>query len=225
MSSEDPFASAAEGATKGALEYAEDKIKELVIKFRNRDIAFVQDVETINTAKEQRNLSEYKYFKQYIDNRDYRILFQLGLTLRKFEKDNKRLIRLRDKILLKYGEKGLHIAQFVQNGLINKYVGNILESSTIDPEDLTLEIEKLFDNMENIVNYIEQFDNVDKKVKEITTKILAYSPKIYVICSSKSAMEKCQKVLKGVLKEIQNYEVELYKTDIKEVLFLKRKLT
>jgi len=224
MSSKDPLASAAKGATKAAFEYAEEKIKELVIRFRNRDIAFVQDVDTINTAKEQRNLSEYKYFKQYIENRDYRILFQLGLTLRKFEKDNKRLARLRDKILLKYGENGLHIAQFVQNGLINKYVGNILESSTIDPEDLTVEIEKLFYNIENIVNYIEQFDNVDKKVKEITTKILAYSPKIYVICSSKSAMEKCQKVLKGVLKEIQNYEVELYKTDIKEVLFLKRKL-
>jgi hypothetical protein len=63
---------------------------------------------------------------------------------------------------------------------------------------------------------------VDKKAKEIVTKILAYSPRTYIICSSKSAMEPCQKVLKGVLKEIQNYEVELYKTDIKEVFFLKR---
>lgn len=191
--------------------------------FFNRDIAFIQDVDTINTVKEQRNLSEYKYFKQYIVNSDYRILFQLGLTLRKFEKNNKRLTRLRDKIVLKYGESGLHIAQFVQNGLINKCVGNILESSTIDPEDLTGEIEKLFYNIENIVNYIEQFDNVDKKVKEITTKMLAHSPKLYIICSSKSAMGKCQQIINEVLKEIQNYAVELYKTDIKEVFFLKRK--
>lgn len=223
MSSEDPLASIAEGVTKGTLKYAEDKIKGFVTRFLNRDLAFVQDVDTINTVKEQRNLSEYKYFKQYIVNSDYRILFQLGLTLRKFEKNNKRLTRLRDKIVLKYGESGLHIAQFVQNGLINKYVGNILESSTIDPEDLTGEIDKLFINIENIVNYIEQFDNVDKKAKEIATKILAHSPKLYIICSSKSAIEKCHKVLNGVLKEIQNYEVELYKTDIKEVFFLKRK--
>jgi hypothetical protein len=222
MSSKDPLASAAEGATKGALDYAEDKIKELVTRFLNRDIAFVQDVETIKTAKDAKHASEYKYFQQYITLSDYRILFQLGLTLRRFEKDNKRLTLLRDKIVLKYGEKGLHIAQFVQNGLVNKYVGNILETSTIDPEDLTVEIEKLFDNIENIVNYIEQFDNVDKKVKEIVTKILAYSPKTYVICSTKSAMEQCQKVLQRVLKEISNYEVELYKTDIKEVYFLKR---
>ena len=75
MSSEDPFASAAEGATKGALEYAEDKIKELVIKFRNRDIAFVQDPETINIAKEQRKTSEWNLFKQYVDDPDLHILF------------------------------------------------------------------------------------------------------------------------------------------------------
>lgn len=222
MSSKDPLASVAEGVTKGGLEYAEDKIKGYITRLLNRDLAFIQDVDTINSVKEQRNLSEYKYFKQYIVNRDYRILFQLGLTLRKFEKNNKRLTRLRDKIVLRYGESGLHIAQFVQNGLINKYVGNILESSTIDPEGLTGEIEKLFDNIENIVNYIEQFDNVDKKVKEIVTKILAHSPKLYIICSSKSAIEKCQRVLNEVSKEIQNYEVELYKTDIKEVFFLKR---
>lgn len=61
-----------------------------------------------------------------------------------------------------------------------------------------------------------------KKVKEIVTKILAHSPKTYIICSSKSAMEQCQKVLNGVLKQIQDYEVESYKTDIKEVFFLKR---
>jgi hypothetical protein len=222
MSSKDPLASVAEGATKGFLEYTEDKAKEFITKFLNRKLAFVQDVETINTVKDAKRASEYKYFQQYISNSDYRILFQLGLTLRRFEKDNKRLTLLRDKIVLKYGEKGLHIAQFVQNGLVGKYVGNILEVSTIDPKDLPTEIEKLFGNIENIVNYIEQLDNVDKKVKEIVTKMLAYSPRIYVICSTKSAMELCHKILERVMKEISNYEVELYKTDIKEVYFLKR---
>jgi phage-related protein len=224
MSSKDPVKSIAEGATKGALDYLDDKIKGYVTKLRNRELAFVEDIQTIKTAKESKDASEYKFFKQYLESSDYRVQFLLGLTLRRFEKDNKRLTRLRDKIVLKYGEKGLHIAQFVQNGLANNYLGNILETSTIDPEDLTSEIEKLFDNIENIANYVEQFDNVDKKVKEIVTKINAFAPKTYVICSSKLAMEQGQKVLKGVLKEIQNYEVELYKTDIKEVYFLRRTL-
>jgi translation elongation factor EF-1beta len=224
MSSKDPLASIAEGATKGTLEYLDDKIKGYVTRLRNRDIAFVEDIQTIKSAKESKNASEYKFFKQYIESSDYRVQFLLGLTLKKFEKDNKRLTRLRTKIVLKYGEKGLHVAQFVQNGLISNYIGNVLETLTINPEDLPIEIEKLFDNIENIVNYVEQSDNVDKKVKEIAAKINAFSPKIYVICSSKLAMEQGQKVLKGVLKEIQNYEVELYKTDIKEVYFLKRTL-
>ncbi|MGA2308858.1 MAG: hypothetical protein ABSG57_04825 [Candidatus Bathyarchaeia archaeon] len=222
MSSKDPLKSAVEGAVKGALEYLDDKITGYITKLSNRELAFIGEAQTIKTAKDSKNASEYKFFKQYIDNPNYRVQFLLGLTLRKFEKDNKRLTRLRDKILRKYGEKGLHVAQFVQNGLVNNYFGNVLETSTINPEDLTIEIEKLFDNIENIVNYIEQFDNVDKKVKEIATKINAFSPKTYIICSSKFAMEQGQKVLKGVQKEIQNYEVELYKTDIKEVYFLRR---
>lgn len=224
MSSEDPIASAAEGATKGALKYAEDKIKDLVTRFLNRELAFVQDVETIKIAKDAKNSSEYKFYQQYITNPDYRILFRLGLTLRIIEKDTKRLTRLRDKIVGRYDESGLHIAQFVQNGLIAKYVNSILETSTIDPEDLTPEIERLFGNIENIVNYIEQFDNADKKVNEIVAKILAHSPKIYVFCGSKSAMDKWRKILDGVSKEISDYDVELYRTDIKEVYFLKRRI-
>lgn len=219
MSSDDALESVAAGATKGSLEYAEDKIKELVIKLRNRDIAFVQDVETINIAKEQRTTSEWKYYQQYITNPDYRILFQLGLTLRRLEKDNKRLVALRDTIVKKYGSKGLHIAQFVQNGLVVKYIGNIMERS---PQDLELEIQGLFDNIENTVNFIEQSDKLDKKVQEIVTKILANSPKTYVICSTKSAMWQCEKVLKEVTKQISGYDCELWKTEIKEVFFLNK---
>lgn len=40
MSSNDPIESASKGVAGAVLEWSEEKIKELVIKFKNRDIAF-----------------------------------------------------------------------------------------------------------------------------------------------------------------------------------------
>ena len=120
-SSKDPLVSAAEGATRGVLGWTEEKLKGLVEKFHNRDIAFVSDLETINLAKKQRKTSEWELFRDYIEDPDLRILFQMGLTLRDLEKKNRPIAPLRQKIFKKYEIEGLHIAQVVQNGILNAY--------------------------------------------------------------------------------------------------------
>ena len=222
-SSEDSLASATEGVTKGVLSWTEQKIKEYVVKFRNKDIAFVEDPETINLAKKQRKTSEWNLFKDYIENPDLRILFQMGLTLRRLEKkkEQRHLESLRDKILNKYDANGLHIAQFVQNGFFGKFIGNILER-TATPQKLKFEIENLFQNIEKTTIFIKQLDNVDKKTDEIVTKILANSPNTFIICSSGSATAKCEKIKGKVMKRISGYIAELYKTEFKEIYFINR---
>jgi len=186
-SSEDPLASASRGALRGFLDWSEEKIKELVVKFNNRDIAFVEDPKTINLAKKQRKTSEWSLFIKYIEDPDLRILFQMGLTLRRLEKQQKQRESLRIKIHNKYGAKGLHIAQFIQNGFFGKYLGNILER-TSTPQKLTH----------------------------------AHSPNTFIICSSWSAMKKCEQIKKNVMKRISGYDAELYKTEIKEIYFLNK---
>ena len=220
-SSEKPLVDAAEGATKGALSWTADKIKELINRFENRDIAFVEDPETINLAKKQRKTSEWNLFKEYIEDPDLRILFQMGLTLRRLEKQQKQLESLRAKILTKYDAKGLHIAQFIQNGFFGKFVGNILERAST-PQKLKFEIENLLNNIEKTTIFIKQLDNEDKKTDEIVTKIMANSPNTFIICSSFSAMRKCEKIKKKVMKRISGYDAELYKTEIKEIYFLNK---
>ncbi|MEM3452723.1 MAG: hypothetical protein QW835_03740 [Candidatus Hadarchaeum sp.] len=84
MFDEKPIESAAKGATKALLEWTEEKVLQLIIKFKNRDIAFVEDPETITAVKEQRKTPEWEYFKQNVENPDLRILFQMG-----FEKAGK----------------------------------------------------------------------------------------------------------------------------------------
>jgi hypothetical protein len=219
--SEDPVASFAKGAIIGVLDWTEDKIKEYVVEFRNRKLAFIDDVETINTAKEQRKTSEWKVFKKYIDDSDLRILFQMGLTLRKLEKDSKRLESLREKIKNKYKRKGLHFAQFIQNGFFLRYYTYLLEKG-ITPEDLKIAVPNMLKNIENTVIFISQSDDEEVKTDQITSKIYAHSPNTFIICSTKSAMGKCEKIRKKVMKRITGYEFELYKTDIKEIYFLNK---
>ena len=76
MSSENPTESAFKGATKAVLEWSEEKVKQLVRKFRDRKIAFVQDTEIIETAKEQRQTSEWELFCKYVNDERLHILFK-----------------------------------------------------------------------------------------------------------------------------------------------------
>ncbi|MFQ5620436.1 MAG: hypothetical protein ACE5FT_01175 [Candidatus Nanoarchaeia archaeon] len=134
----------------------------------------------------------------------------MGLTLRRLEKEGKSLKSLHDKILNKYDIQGLHVAYFVQNGLFSKYVGNILEGAAT-PKRLTLEIEKLFRNIDNAVIFIRKSDLIIKKAEEVITKIRVISPKTFIISACHSeAMEKCSKVKDRVMNKISGYESEFF---------------
>ncbi|MEA3513951.1 MAG: hypothetical protein U9R34_00580 [Nanoarchaeota archaeon] len=120
--SKDPIESAAKGVTKGALEWTNDKLKPWVVKLRNKELAFIRDSETIETAKEQRKKGEYTFFSKYVADEKLRVLFQMGLTLRNLEKSGniKTLRFLKVKIRNTHKREGLHIAYFVQNGLFSE---------------------------------------------------------------------------------------------------------
>lgn len=224
LSSKDPVASAAKGATKAFLEYSEEKIKQFIEKFKNRDIAFVEDPEIIDIAKEIRETGELDLFKKYVDDKEFRILFQMGLTLRRLEKENKPiepLKILKKKIVNKYDIKGLHIAYFVQNGFFSKYIGNVLERAST-PNRLTFEIKNLFENIDNTVMFVRTTDKIDQKTSEIIAKIQANSPKTFIISSIGLAMNICEKIKDKVLHNISNYKCELYESEDKRIYFLNR---
>ncbi|KYK27099.1 hypothetical protein AYK26_00165 [Euryarchaeota archaeon SM23-78] len=218
MSSEkDPIASVSKGATKGLLEWSEEKLKQFVKKFKDKNIAFIQDSKTIEIAKEQRKKGEWVFFKFYIKDKDLRILFQLGLTLRKLEKENKDVEPLKEKIIKKYKKQGLHIAFFVANGLFGKYIGNILERvPTID--ELTGEINKLFQNISHTVAFINREDDIPQKTSEIIIKIQAHSPDTFIISGTGGAVSICDKIKIGVMRKISsNYTCEQHIAEGKKV--------
>ncbi len=224
-SSPDPIESAAKGLTKGTLEWTHERLKEWVIKFKNRDLAFIKDIETINLVKEQRETGEWDFFKKYVKDSELRILFQMGLTLRKLEKEKKylELDALKKKTFNKFNTKGLHIAEFVQNGLFSKYIGNRLNRA-VTSHKLKSEIDDLFKNFENRVAFIQAIhqEKIEKKADEIITKIQANSPDTFIISGSGLAIGVCEQIKEKVLSAISGYEEELYKVEDKKIFFLNR---
>lgn len=229
MSSEEPnpIADVAEGVTKGVIKVSAEGLRQLIERFQNKDIVFVSDPETIILAREQRKTSEWNLFTQIIgkDDHYHRILFQVGLTLRKLEGKKERLESLRNDIRNTYDIKGLHIAQLIQNGFFNRFLANALERNPA-PQQLKFEIKNLFDNIENTVVFVNKDDNVDIRIEEITTKIYANSPKTFIICGSGFAKSKVQEIVeimeRWVHERAIKYEYEIYQTRFKEVFFLNK---
>ena len=220
MSSDDIVKQAAKGLTEAALDWSSSKIQSLVTQFLQKNLAFIEDQEVIDLAKEQRKTGEWNLFKQYVKDTRLRILFQMGLTLRRLEKQGKDIKPLQDKILDKYDIEGLHVAYFVQNGLFSKYMGHILESVKTERR-LTLELEKLFNNIDNAVIFIRKADEVFAIAEIVVTKIRVLSPRTFIISACHSeAMEKCRKVKNHVMNKISGYECELYESKNKEIYFL-----
>jgi len=209
-------------AMYGTLDWTLDKIKSVVNQITSRDLIFIQDNETIDTAKEQRNTGEFAIYSPYIKKNDYRILFQLGLTLRKIEEDVKKRENLRSKIYNKYDEKGLHIAELVQNAILNKYLGNMLERANT-PKKITFEIGNLFDNIEKFTSFIQTGAMpLDKKANEVSSKIQSFSPKTFILSSREGAMENCRAIKERVEKIILGYNIESVGSKKRKIYFFNK---
>src|SRR3989339_87748 len=121
MSSE-PLEDIAKGVIKGTLEWTADFIKQLAKGFQENKLKFIRDKENIEIAKEQYNSGELQIYKTYIEDKKKLMILRMGLVLRKLENkgEKEKKQNLREDIMKKYEIKGLHIAQFVENGIFDE---------------------------------------------------------------------------------------------------------
>ena len=139
----------------------------------------------------------------------------MGLTLRRLEEEGKPVEDLRAKIYRKHEAKGLHVAQFVQNGLFGKYLNNILPRIQ-NPKKLVGEIDKFFKNLDHYTLFVRKIDDPQKKTAEVLSKIHAHSPKVFILSSMQIiAMDTCEQIKKGVMSKLSGYTVESYKSEEK----------
>jgi len=223
MSFEDSIESAASGVAKGVLEWSADFIKSLAQKFKDKKLAFIQDSETIKLVKEQYNSGELNFYKNYIEDEDLLFLAKLGLTLRKLEGNLDRRTNLRTKIFNKYELKGLHIAQFVENGILNRYSA-ILIDNLASIEDLKKKIADTLNDIEKYVLFVQAKDDMRGIIEYVRTKVFANSPNIFIISGIYPASEIIRKCEETITKLLTNYELEKISSEYKENLFYKRVL-
>lgn len=221
MSYDDPIESIASGTVKGGLEWTSEFIKSLINKFKDGKLAFIQDEETIKLVKEQYNAGELSFYKKYISDKELLFMVKMGLTLRKLENNLERKQNLRGKLLIKYDVKGLHIAQFVENGLLNRYTGILIDNLT-SVEDFKDKILRVLNNIEKYVLFVQTTDNERNVIHSASTVIASHSPSIFIISGISSAaktVRKCEEKLKELLK---NYDLEKISSGEKENFFFKR---
>lgn len=210
MNGEDPVEKLAAGAAKGGLDWGSKKIKEFVNKFKNRELVFIEDSETIELVKEIRQKSEWDLFDQYVEEKDQRLIIQMGITLRSLESDSDRLQNLRSKITKKYGARGLHLAQFVQNQILTKLVTSMVEDGYKKP-DIEENIKKFLEDIDKFTLFIKNEDDVEDTVDTIITRIKANVPKVLILFGSGNASDKVEEIVSEVEEKNIDYRVKTYK--------------
>ncbi len=209
-----------------------EKIIELARKIRNKDLYFLDDDSIIKDAKKKRKFGEFKLFSDYIEDKNFRTLYQLGLTLRGYEKGDQyqeNAKRLRETIKKQYRVQGLHISYFAQNGLFSELLKNLWEKELTEAE-IALQIKDFLKEIDSKVMFIYRDDDSEAKIQEVLIKIRAHSPEIFIISSMKSAMDICKKIKEGISEQLsKDYDITEYSIDdsqkeIKLIYFLNRKI-
>lgn len=223
MSSEDPIESAAAGFTKGIIELSIDKIKQLVKKFKDKELAFIQEKSVIEVVREQYSSGESKFYSKYIEDKSLLLLVRLGLTLRKLEGDKARLSNLQQKILRKYEVKGLHTSYFVQNGILNRFIGIIIEGITSEQE-LKDKIIFILNNIEKHTLFVSWQDKSELIIQKALTIVSSHSPSIFIVSGIGYASKIVRDCSEKLINLMADYEFEKVSGGKKEILFFKRKL-
>ncbi len=210
-----------ENIVKGALEFSKDQIISLLKKLKNRKLAFIGEEKTIEIAREQYKSGESKFYHRYIRNKEMLFLIGMGLTLRRIEKDAEKRQNLRNKILRKHGIKGLHIAEFVQNGILNRYIGLLLEVVE-SIEDLENQIEEVLKDIRKHSIFVQNRDQIGEIIRKALTITDAFSPTIFVISGEGPAAELLKENIKKIDDSLREYSLERIITPKRECLFFKR---
>ena len=215
-----------EGATKGVLSWSAGFIKSVALKFKDKKLAFIRDEETVKIVREQYRSGELAVYREYISDKDMLFLLKMGLTLRKLEKDkeHERKRALREKIFGNYKVRGLHIAQFVENGILNRYIGILIENIS-SLEKFKEEIKIVLENIDKHVLFVKGDDTERLVIKTATQMVTVHSSSIFIVSGISSAANIVRNCEEKLIEYLKDYELEKISSGEKENLFFKRILT
>jgi len=147
----------------------------------------------------------------------------MGLVLRKLERlgERDRKQKLREDIMKKYEIKGLHVAQFVENGVLNRYIGILLDDiSSI--EKFKERINEIIDNIEKYVLFVKK-DDTERFILDFCLRVTTSNlSMIFIVSGMGSAGEIIRKIEIKLVALLKDYELEKMSRGDNENLFFKR---
>ncbi len=215
--SEEIAAGITKGTIKAAWEISKDEIHKLVEKFKQGKLAFIEDTKTIEEIKIQRQKPQYKLYKKYINDPELLLQIEMGFSLKRLENDRPKYQNLKDKILKKWGTKGLHLAEMACLEILGNYVNLMLKDSKNETE-LEERLEDVLKDTEKHVIFVKSEDNTENIIRIITARIDANLPKAIIIFSrGTEPNKKTEEIISTLKTTIQNYEFKVIEeTELKQ---------
>ena len=195
-------------AVKGGRDWRLENIQELAHKLQNHELAFIEDRETIDLVKNQRKKPEMEFYRKYIKDQHLRLQIEMGFCLRYLENESEKLHDLRGKILRKYGEPGLHVAEFVNCGIFTKYASLVL-GDTKDNQELEKRLNDFLKNIDKYVLFVKVTDEIKICSDLVVSRIYSNAPEVFIIFSKgPGAIKKADQILDNVRKRIRDYSIQ-----------------
>lgn len=215
----DPLASASEGATLAAIEWTEQKVRDLVKQFRNRQLAFIKNADNIDLVKEERLSSEFSILKQFVPKGPFSIQVQMGLALRQIEDNQDRTIQLVDRIRETYGYPGLHVAEITQIGITSQLLTHLTKLYS-RPEEVTKKLVFFFDHIEDLVVFVKKTDIPSAIAKMVMTRIESFTAHMMIVFGSGYAQDIVLEILEEMDKDARGYVMDVRREGLQITVFI-----
>ncbi|MFA7133721.1 MAG: hypothetical protein WC122_01955 [archaeon] len=206
MDDKDIIEAAFKGTAAASLDKGVDYIKKLATTFSNGDLAFIEDYETIDIIKKNKKRPALIIYKKYITNSNLIKPIEMGFTLIDLERteSHEKISNLKQKILLKYKEKGLHIAELVQCGMFHRYFA-LLEQKSESDALIKSRVEDLLNDIEKYTLFVKQWEKEEDSTIKALNKINTFDLKTFLIFSKGDCRDKATKIVENIMKSLNDF--------------------
>jgi hypothetical protein len=186
---------ATEGATKAGLEFAAERISEWISKFKNKELAFIQDKETILAVRRERESAEWKLISQFLKDPPLRIQVQVGFVFRELQKNKEKLGEARARIIATYGTDGLHVAELAQLGILGELLARLTSLMGSSVQDVSKSLTSFLENSKSLAIFVTAESSVRLIVRKAETRLESLEPHLLIFFAKGFARSVLKKVL------------------------------
>ena len=185
------------------------KIKDLVKKFRDKEVNFVGDEKTIEDVNKTRTTTEFNFYNNYINDPELNVLLRCGILLKKYEDKGEelKLQTLRNKLFRK-SRDDLWFAQLVQNGLLRAYI-NLLIEDNYTIEEIKNKIKRIYEKINGFSYFVKEEDS-HEMIKIRVFNLISSKPEVLLISSkgiASSNLKSIETALVDQHKGVYDYRV------------------